>query len=203
MSLENEPTSRFPRNRNNLVVSKESENQLFLSTDKTNCEILERLDAGQLSRLGNILSRPGLIRVVSYFKDVRASTGQAAAHFTQIPESTVYREVAALVKLDFLAAVSVAKRPKGTLGGARPKIYGVRGVRPEEIAQAQLAHIRISSPIYSAVQMALPSFKASIREVNYREVLEAVRPYSHGFRPGDVAELVAQDLRGRGVTVWR
>jgi hypothetical protein len=50
--------------------------------------------------------------------------------------------------------------------------------------------------------MIIPYFK-NAKEVSFKEVCEASRPYSKGFRIKDVAEIVITELRGRGVKVWR
>lgn len=178
-----------------------SKNKLLLPVGNNNLKLLEGSTLVELSQLGKILSKPGLIELVAYFNDVRASTAQAAVFNLDTAASSVYRNLGILRQLNFIDVVTRSKAPRKS--GPVPKIYGVRQVRPEDIQRAALAHIRFTSPIYPAVQATLNEFKLARRELAYRDILDAARPYSKGFKIADVADLVAQDLRDRGLTVWR
>lgn len=187
-------------NENNPAFVLERKNKLLLSYDKTNLYFIIGLDDATLSLYESIFSKPHLIKLLKYFRDVRASSPISAISATGIPEATIYRCLNQLAELGLIEPVSIvhAKRK----GGQPPKIYATRDADKSDIQQAHLTHLRITSPIFAPVQQVLTQFKG-VRETRFVDILDASKPFSQGFRNKEVADLVASELKEMGVKVWR
>lgn len=198
-----------PRSENNSTIETIRKIRLLLPDGDNNLGKRVAEIHRLVSFLENITRSAVTAQVFFYFLEHEAATPYLLQIELDIPESSAYRALRTLRKMDVVVDVFKITEHKKK-GGPRAKVWALQEAQVTNIADAVRRHHRALSPKYRAaeelVQTVIQDYlerRGDLKEITQREVLAIVQKASSPFRPHDIAQIAATILHERGIKVWR
>jgi len=124
-----------------------------------------------------------------------------------LPRQSVYRHLKKLENINFLEKIVKARHYKGATG-RRPSIYGVKGIwTHEQVAEASDRYNQLIAPSYTVVKnltnQILEEYCFVKTEIRYKDVRDICRENCQGFYSPDISAMVSQNLKEKGIKIWR
>ena len=162
-----------------------------------------------LSFIESIFTSRSTAETFLYFCLKGAATSWTLQSELNMPESTSHRALKRLRSVGVIEPATRIAKLRDSRGGPRPVVWALLESTKEEIAGAVRLHLRLLSPKYrlarEAAQTIMDDYLAprQVMEISYREIMIRVKEMRMPYMTPDIAQLAAQYLHERGVTVWR
>ncbi len=158
----------------------------------------------------SIMKGPATSDVFFYFLEHGAATAWLLQVDLMQSESTIYRVLKNLRKMDILVDAIKIPRQVGSKGGPRPIVWAIRGADATDVASAIRKHHRSLSPKYRVAENLVQTIikehlerNTHIDGITHRMILSIIKGHAEPYHVGDIAVLSATILRQQGVKVWR
>lgn len=164
-------------------------------------------DQKLLSYLGSIFRSGATGKIFLFFIRNGAATAWTLQHHLSVSEARVYSSLRNLCALGMVEQIRTIRRVDLVRGGPKPKVWGLIGCEPQEVAEAIVLHRRSKSPKYlhaeEVAQAVMKSFtKRGLEEISWRELLIEVRRHEKPYHIKDIADITSTILSDRGFKVW-
>ena len=200
-----------PEKNHELVSSDETNPPYNIIIDKKlillNDSNLEKMEPNVLREIlsfhASIMSVKARRKVYFYFLDNQAATAPLITLETDLTVATVYRQIKWLHGHGWLHAHAKVKSYKK--GGPRPVLYALPGTDSEVLARTMHKVRKSQLPTYHLVKEIVQLCWEDIRdmEIQMSKITWFAKQNGKQFHFMGIADLVALELKSKGVKVWR
>jgi hypothetical protein len=191
------------KDENNSIYNIIKGNQLLFYNKENNSFTVHGDLLEIFSKFEKIIKSRTALKLFKWFIKNKAATGSYLCDHYRY-DHNVYRDINLLKNMGLIEAYMKVKSKEG--GGPKPVLYGLPGLDSKFIAETVImiqtknkASYRLVSDL---VQITLDEVKE--QEINFRKIVEIIKPRCKGYHFLDLTEMVAIELQTRyGVTVWR